>query len=229
MRTVQRCAWPKATRGHVGKGTRGQLRRFRRSGGRLGAAGEVSHSAPPFVRPAGLWAELGGGGGGKEETVKKCKSAGDLCKGEREQSSRGDWLAGVSSIGEAEEEYGVQSTEGACWQGDTGTWGRRNRGAKGQGQRAQVNRAGWVHGYSWHAKPAHRPSLPSNQTLVAHTSAAAVVITLRGFVYLDQCDARVASTHLTNRTIISPRMKSGMMQFLGTQIPRRRLRSSFMS
>lgn len=46
---------------------------------------------------------------------------------------------------------------------------------------------------------------------------------------LDQWDARVASTHLTNRTIISPRMNSGMMQFLGTQIPRRSFRSSFMS
>jgi hypothetical protein len=48
-------------------------------------------------------------------------------------------------------------------------------------------------------------------------------------VNLDQWDARVASTHLTNRTIISPRMNSGMMQFLGTQIPRRSFRSSFMS
>ena len=46
---------------------------------------------------------------------------------------------------------------------------------------------------------------------------------------LNQCDARVASTHLTNSNINSPRMNSGMMQFLGTQIPRRRLGNSFMS
>ena len=68
------------------------------------------------------------------------------------------------------------------------------------------------------ADPAHSPSLPSNQTPVAHSSAADVVITLRSFVYLDQCDARVASTHLTNSIINSPRMNSGMMQFLGNQI-----------
>jgi len=73
----------------------------------------------------------------------------------------------------------VQSAEGTGWQGNAGAWGRRNRGADGQGQRAQVNRAGWVNGYSWHAKPAHHPSPPSIQTPVALSSAVAVVITLR--------------------------------------------------
>jgi hypothetical protein len=44
-----------------------------------------------------------------------------------------------------------------------------------------------------------------------------------------QWDARVASTHFTKSIISKPRMNSGMIQFLGTQIPRRRLRSSFMA
>ena len=95
------------------------------------------------------------------------------CKG----ANRPEACAKVQRLSQISE-YGVQSTEGTGWQSDTGAWGRRNRGAEGQGQRAQVNRAGWVHGYSWHAKPAHRPSLPSNKTPVAHSSAAAVVITL---------------------------------------------------
>ena len=117
---------------------------------------------------------LGAAGGG--QAVKT------TCKG----ANRPEACAKVQRLSQISE-YGVQSTEGTGWQGDTGAWGRRNRGAKGQGQRAQVNRAGWVHGYSWHAKPARLPSLPSNQTPVAHSSAPAVVITLRGYCRRRAC------------------------------------------
>ena len=102
------------------------------------------------------------------------QAAKTQCKG----ANRPEACAKVQRLSQISE-YGVQSTEGTGWQGDMGAWGRRNRGAKGQGQRAQVNRAGWVHGYSWHAEPARRPTLPSNQTPIAHSSAAAVVITLK--------------------------------------------------
>ena len=45
------------------KGARVTLRRgWTALSGRFGAAGWVSHSAPPFECPAGLWGELGGGG-----------------------------------------------------------------------------------------------------------------------------------------------------------------------
>ena len=63
-------------------------------GGGLGAAGGVSHSAPPFVRPAGLWGELGG--------AKKSP-----CKG----ANRPEACANVQRLSQISE-YGVQSTEG---------------------------------------------------------------------------------------------------------------------
>lgn len=43
-----------------------------------------------------------------------------------------------------------------------------------------MKRAGWEHGYSWRRLAAQRPSLTSNQTPVAHSSAPGVEITLRG-------------------------------------------------
>jgi hypothetical protein len=62
------------------KGARVTLRRgWTALGGRFGAAGWVSHSAPPFVRPAGLCGELGGGAR-SEDTEQRCKSARGLWK-----------------------------------------------------------------------------------------------------------------------------------------------------
>jgi hypothetical protein len=43
-----------------------------------------------------------------------------------------------------------------------------------------------------------------------------------------QWDARVASTHFTKSIISKPRMNSGMIQFFGTQMPRRLLERNFM-
>ncbi len=59
-------------------------------------------------------------------------------------------------------------------------WGMRRRaGTNGPERRTRRPRVGWVHAYSWRPDAGQSPSPPSNQTPVAHSSAAAVVITLR--------------------------------------------------
>ena len=142
----------------------------------------------------------------------------------------------LSQISEYGVQYRVQSTDYGVRnrglgrsemrgiQGDTGACGRRNRGAEGQGLRAQVNRAGWVHGYSWHAKPAHHPSPPSIQTPVAHSSAPDVVITLRVISKPNQWPE-----HLSRAKTRRQRTTRGMTHDFGTHTPRRLLSSSFMA
>ena len=77
-------------------------------------------SKRPKERLDGPWRRLWGGGRGQAAKMP--------CNG----AKRPEACAKVQRLSQISE-YGVQSTEGTGWQGGTGAWGRRNRGAEGQG------------------------------------------------------------------------------------------------